>query len=469
VLNRTVILGAGESGVGAALLAKAKGYNVFVSDNGTISKPYKKILIENSITFEEEKHTQDLILNADEVIKSPGIPDKSPVIRKLLKEAIPVISEIEFAARFTNAKFIAITGSNGKTTTTLLTYHLCKQSGLNVGLAGNIGNSLSRQIYNDEMSHQPSYYIVELSSFQLDGIQDFKPHIAVLLNITPDHLDRYANFDNYIESKFRITKNMTEDDYLIYWAEDDIIAKELSERTIKPFKLPVSLKGASKNSKINLTAKTLKEDDILKKLSVLASLRLNKLVFRGAHNTINTMAAILAATLAGVDKSTIARSLKDFKNAPHRLEYVATINGIKFINDSKATNVDAVKYALDSLVEDDVQWTSGQHCGRKIVWIAGGVDKGNDYKRLNDLVKERVKAIVCLGNSNSKIHNAFNGHIKQIADTKNMEEAVNKAFKIAKKGFVVLLSPACASFDLFENYEDRGEQFKRAVARIVER
>ncbi|MBW8051408.1 MAG: UDP-N-acetylmuramoyl-L-alanine--D-glutamate ligase [Cytophagales bacterium] len=439
MLKRTVILGAGESGVGAALLAKAKGYNVFVSDNGTISKSYKKTLIENSITFEEEKHTEDLILNADEVIKSPGIPDKNPVIRKLLKKAIPVISEIEFAARFTNAKFIAITGSNGKTTTTLLIYHLCKQAGLNVGLAGNIGNSLSRQVYNDEMSHYPSYYIVELSSFQLDGIQDFKPDIAVLLNITPDHLDRYEhNFDNYIESKFRITKNMTEDDYLIYWAEDDIIAKEISERTIKPFKLPVSL-SAERIAPPTGGAK--------RAAPYPASWR--------GHTpyAINTMAAIQAATLAGVDKSTIARSLKDFKNAPHRLEYVATKYGIKFINDSKATNVDAVRYALDSLVE-------------KVVWIAGGVDKGNDYEQLNDLVKERVKAIVCLGNGNSKIHTAFNGHIKQIADTKNMEEAVNKAFKIAKKGFVVLLSPACASFDLFENYEDRGEQFKRAVARI---
>jgi len=471
MLYELVILGAGESGVGAAILAKAKGFNVFVSDNGTISKPYKEDLIINSIAFEEGRHTEDLILNAIQVIKSPGIPDDSPIIRKLLRDRIHVISEIEFASYFTNARFIAVTGSNGKTTTTLLIHYLCKQAGLNVCLAGNVGNSLCRQVYYEEVSHhplsinhQPSYYIVELSSFQLDGIRRFSPHIAVLLNITPDHLDRYDNhFDNYIDSKFRIIRRMVTNDYFIYWEKDDIIAKEISERKIKPFKLPVSLnkevlKGSyisDNNIIVNIGRYFLKFPPFHLPSSILP--------LQGKHNTINTMAAILAATLAGVDKSTIIRSLKGFKNAPHRLELVGTINGIKFINDSKATNVDAVWYALDSLPSLSRAKGRGQSQDlvEKIIWLAGGLDKGNNYGRINDLVKDKVKAIVCLGIDNSKIHAAFNGHVKQLVDTKNMEEAVKKAFKFAKSGDVILLSPACASFDLFKNYKDRGEQFKK--------
>lgn len=442
--HKLIILGAGESGVGAALLGKAKGYEVFVSDIGPIQDEYKRVLISNHIKFEEQNHDENYILSADLVVKSPGIPEKTPLIRKLKAKSIEVISEIEFASRFTKAKFIAVTGSNGKTTTSLLTYHLLKKLGMNVGLAGNIGASLARQVMDDTYE----YFVLELSSFQLDDMYTFKAHVAILLNITPDHLDRYEyNFQNYIDSKFRVIQNMDSSDYFICSADDEVIQKEIKKRKIDPKVLQISVKDVVDNGAYY-------RNEVLgvsvKGIGKVYTVPASEVPLKGKHNMVNAMAALLAATVLKQDEKDFADAIKDFKNASHRLEEAGTVNGVKFINDSKATNVDSVWYALDSFKEP-------------LVWIAGGVDKGNDYAAIEDLVKKKVKTLVCMGKDNSKLHQAFDHKVPRIIDTASMEEAVRQAFTEAKTGDVVLLSPACASFDLFRNYEDRGEQFKKEV------
>ncbi|WP_372639558.1 UDP-N-acetylmuramoyl-L-alanine--D-glutamate ligase [Ancylomarina sp.] len=440
-----VVLGAGESGVGAAILAKSKGFNVFVSDKGQITSNYSKILNEYEIPFEEGKHSEERIIEAIEVIKSPGIPDTAPLIKKLNSLNIPVISEIEFAGRYSDAKMICITGSNGKTTTTLLIYHMLKKAGINVGLAGNIGHSLARQVAENDYSH----YVVELSSFQLDGMQQFKADIAILMNITPDHLDRYDyKMENYIDSKFRIIQNQTENDAFIFCHDDEIIKKELKQISIQVQKHPFSIyeclpKGAS-----------LKDDDlIIKNEDINLNMKQKDLSLKGKHNTYNSMAAGIAGSILGIRKEVIRESLSDFKGVEHRLEKLTNVRGVEFINDSKATNINSTWYALESM--DD-----------ETVWIVGGVDKGNDYSELMDLVKDKVKAIVCLGVDNSKIHAAFDGVINSIVDADSMPDAVKKAFELADEEATVLLSPACASFDLFKNYEDRGNQFKDEVQKL---
>ena len=440
---RLVVLGGGESGVGTAILGKKKGYDVFVSDFGKIKENYKEVLTINGIAWEDEKHTEDLILNANVVMKSPGIPEKAPIVKKLIEKGIPVISEIEFAIQFTDATTVGITGSNGKTTTTLLTYHLLKQGGLNVGLAGNIGKSFAWQVAENKFD----IYVLELSSFQLDGIINYKPHIAILTNISPDHLDRY-NYDYslYINSKFRITKNQTEADYLIYDNEDEAIQNWLKNNKIKANKVPFSLTekpendgGFIEDNNINSTIK-----------NELFTMPINELALEGKHNIKNAMAATAVAQLLNIRKQTIRESLTNFQGVEHRLEKVLKIQGVQYINDSKATNVNSVFYALDSMTTPTV-------------WIVGGVDKGNDYDELMPLVREKVKAIVCLGVDNTKISNAFNNVVDVMVETTSMSEAVQLAQRLAEKGDSVLLSPACASFDLFENYEDRGKQFKQAV------
>ena len=443
---RLVILGGGESGVGTAILGKKKGYDVFVSDFGKIKENYKEVLTINKIAFEDEKHTEELILNADVVMKSPGIPEKSPIVKKLLEKNIPVISEIEFAAPFTTATTIGITGSNGKTTTTLLTYHLLKQGGLNVGLAGNIGKSFAWQV----AENKHDCYVLELSSFQLDGIVNYKPDIAVLLNISPDHLDRYNyDYNLYIDSKFRVTMNQTEDDYLIYDEDDEAITNWLANHKIKANKLPFSLtkkieEGGSitENNEININ---LNDENFI--------MPINKLALEGKHNVKNTMAATTVAQLMNIRKATIRESLTNFQGAEHRLEKVLKINNVQYINDSKATNVNATFFALDSM-------------NTPTVWIVGGVDKGNDYDEIMALVREKVKGIICLGVDNKKLADKFEGLVDMFVETTSMSEAVKIANKMAERGDTVLLSPACASFDLFENYEDRGRQFKQAVQNL---
>ncbi|WP_329805382.1 UDP-N-acetylmuramoyl-L-alanine--D-glutamate ligase [Flavobacterium facile] len=443
---RLVILGGGESGVGTAILGKKKGYDVFVSDFGKIKENYKEVLTINKIAWEDEKHTEELILNADVVMKSPGIPEKSPIVKKLLEKKIPVISEIEFAAPFTEATTIGITGSNGKTTTTLLTYHLLKQGGLNVGLAGNIGKSFAWQV----AENKHDCYVLELSSFQLDGIINYKPDIAVLLNISPDHLDRYNyDYNLYIDSKFRITMNQNEDDYLIYDEDDEAITNWLANNKIKANKLPFSLtkkieEGGSitENNEININ---LNDENFI--------MPINKLALEGKHNVKNTMAATTVAQLMNIRKATIRESLSNFQGAEHRLEKVLKINNVQYINDSKATNVNATFFALDSM-------------NTPTVWIVGGVDKGNDYDELMALVREKVKGIICLGVDNKKLADKFEGLVDMFVETTSMSEAVKIANKMAERGDTVLLSPACASFDLFENYEDRGKQFKQAVQNL---
>lgn len=440
---RLVVLGGGESGVGTAILGKKKGYDVFVSDFGKIKENYKEVLTINGIAWEDEKHTEELILNADVVMKSPGIPEKAPIVKKLIEKGIPVISEIEFAIQFTDATTVGITGSNGKTTTTLLTYHLLKQGGLNVGLAGNIGKSFAWQV----AENKHDIYVLELSSFQLDGIINYKPHIAIITNISPDHLDRY-NYDYslYINSKFRITKNQTEADYLIYDNEDDAIQNWLKNNKIKANKVPFSLVTKPENEggflEENNMNTTIKNDTF--------TMPINELALEGKHNIKNAMAATAVAQLLNIRKQTIRESLTNFQGAEHRLEKVLKIQGVQYINDSKATNVNSVFYALDSMTTPTV-------------WIVGGVDKGNDYDELMPLVREKVKAIVCLGVDNTKISNAFNNVVDVMVETTSMSEAVQIAQRLAEKGDSVLLSPACASFDLFENYEDRGKQFKQAI------
>ena len=440
---RLVVLGGGESGVGTAILGKKKGYDVFVSDFGKIKENYKEVLTINGIAWEDEKHTEELILNADVVMKSPGIPEKAPIVKKLIEKGVPVISEIEFAIQFTDATTVGITGSNGKTTTTLLTYHLLKQGGLNVGLAGNIGKSFAWQV----AENKHDIYVLELSSFQLDGIINYKPHIAILTNISPDHLDRYNyDYNLYIDSKFRITKNQTEADYLIYDNEDEAIQNWLNNNEIKANKVPFSLITKSENQGVFLEDNNI-NSTINKELFTMP---INELALEGKHNIKNAMAATAVAQLLNIRKQTIRESLTNFQGAEHRLEKVLKIQGVQYINDSKATNVNSVFYALDSMTTPTV-------------WIVGGVDKGNDYDELMPLVREKVKAIVCLGVDNTKIINAFNNVVDVMVETTSMNEAVQLAQRLAEKGDSVLLSPACASFDLFENYEDRGKQFKQAI------
>ncbi|OJV42901.1 MAG: UDP-N-acetylmuramoylalanine--D-glutamate ligase [Bacteroidales bacterium 36-12] len=441
-MKRIVVLGAGESGTGAAVLAKKQGFDVFVSDLSEIKSSYKIILNEYQIKWEEKQHSESNILNADEVIKSPGIPDKAPLMIKIEENNIPVISEIEFAWRFTDSKMICITGSNGKTTTTSLIYHVLKNAGLDVGLAGNIGNSLAMQVAVDP--HQ--YYVIELSSFQLDHMFEFKADIAILLNITPDHLDRYDyEFQKYIEAKFRIIRNQTENDAFIYWENDPVILKELSKRNIKSSIYPFAIDKSEKTKAFIQNEKLV--IDTLKSLFIMPT---SELALKGIHNTYNSMAAGLAASVLNVKKDTIRQSLLDFQGVEHRLEYVATVRNVKFINDSKATNVNSCWYALQSMKTP-------------VVLILGGTDKGNDYSEIDELVKEKVRAFVFLGVDNSALNSHFKDAKQQIEEAKSMEEAVNKAYNLAEEGDTVLLSPCCASFDLFENYEDRGRQFKMYV------
>ncbi len=439
---KIAVLGAGESGVGTAMLAKQKGYEVFVSDKGEISKKYKEVLLHNDIVFEEGKHTVEKIFDADVVMKSPGIPDKVQLVQELIAKGIPVISEIEFASKFTNATIVGITGSNGKTTTTLLTHHVLKRAKLDVGVAGNVGDSFAWQVAKGDHEN----YVLELSSFQLDGIEDFAPHIAVITNISPDHLDRYEyKYENYINSKFRITKNQTEDDYLIYDGDDEAIVTWLKNNKTKATLLPFSL-----NNKVEKGAYKENNNIIIQTNTNKFTMSIKALALQGSHNTKNAMASSMVSQLLNVRNETLRESLEDFESVEHRLEPVLKINGVHYINDSKATNVNATFYALDSMKSDTI-------------WIVGGVDKGNDYSDLLPLVHEKVKAIVCLGVDNKKIKEAFDNVVDFIIETQGAEEAVKVAYKLASKGDNVLLSPACASFDLFENYEDRGRQFKAAV------
>jgi UDP-N-acetylmuramoylalanine--D-glutamate ligase len=443
--NKLVILGAGESGVGAAYLAQQKGYDVFVSDFGAIDAHYKKQLQDWDIRFEENQHTEQEILNAVEVIKSPGIPDKAAVIKKLKEKGIPVISEIEFAGRYTKAKIIGITGSNGKTTTTSLTYHILKNAELNVGLAGNIGKSFAYQVATEKYD----YYVLELSSFMLDDMYQFKADIGVLLNITPDHLDRYDyKLENYAASKFRITQNQTANDYFIYCADDPETIKGIAARKFEAKQLPFSIK-----KKTDPGAHLEKDNIVINTLKEHFQMSINDLALQGKHNLYNSMAAGIVAKVLELSNPLIRESMASFKNIEHRLEFVAKISGISFINDSKATNVNSTWYALESMSSE-------------VVLILGGVDKGNDYNMLKDLVKQRVKAIVCLGKDNRRIHEAFDDSVEIIVNTFSAQEAAQVAYHLAKKGDTVLLSPACASFDLFKNYEDRGRQFKQAVKEL---
>lgn len=444
-MKRIVVLGAGESGSGAAVLAKLKGFDVFVSDLSGIADNYKELLNKYEIVWEEKQHTEELILNADEVIKSPGIPDKAPLMKKIVAAGIPVVSEIEFAGRFTDSKMICITGSNGKTTTTSLIYHILRNAGVDAGLAGNIGNSLALQVAIDPHP----VYVVELSSFQLDHMFEFKADVAVLLNITPDHLDRYDyDFQKYVDAKFRITQNQTEQDVFIYWEQDPVIRKELTKRKIESSLYPFAMdKGAKTKAFIR------DEYLIIKVLKDLLVMPANELSLKGIHNTCNSMAAGLAAAAAGVRKEFIRESLIDFKGVEHRLEYVATVRNVKFINDSKATNVNSCWYALQSMQTP-------------VVLILGGTDKGNDYSEIAALVKEKVCGMVFLGVDNTRLHEFFDGILNQTVDARSMEEAVNLAYNMARQGDTVLLSPCCASFDLFKNYEDRGRQFKQYVRNL---
>jgi UDP-N-acetylmuramoylalanine--D-glutamate ligase len=444
--ERVVILGAGESGTGAALLAKAKGMDVFVSDQGPIKDKYKTELSSNGIAFEENQHTEAKILNATLIIKSPGIPEKAPIIKAVKSAHIAIIDEIEFAYRYIGqAKVAAITGTNGKTTTTLLTYHLMKSAGLNVALGGNVGFSMARQVAENSFD----WFVLELSSFQLDGTDTFKPDIAILLNITPDHLDRYEyNMQNYVNSKFLIVENMEPQQNFIYYAEDPVISNELKTRAIVPQKISVSLKNDS-NGPVKFDGNKMSFNIIDKAFKISQE----ETTLKGPHNLINTMSAVSASLLAGVSVEKIKEGLKTFKNAPHRLEPVGVIKGVEFINDSKATNVDSVVYALGSY-------------NQPLVWIAGGVDKGNDYNLIKDEVKKKVKILICLGKDNEKLKKAFGGVVPQVMETQSVKELVRMALDAAKKGDVVLLSPACASFDLFKNYEDRGNQFREAVSQL---
>lgn len=465
-MKRIVILGAGESGVGAAVLAKKQGFEVFVSDFSEIKPQYRALLEENEIEFEEKTHEKALAIITSlksfedgeslpfgeirkdlglEVIKSPGISDKVPIVKKLIEKNIPVISEIEFAGRYTNAKMICITGSNGKTTTTMLIYHILKNAGLKVGLTGNVGQSLALQIANDPQD----YYVVELSSFQLDGMTRFKADIAILLNITPDHLDRYDyTFQNYVDSKFRITQNQTTDDAFIYWEGDPVIQAELAKRNIQSALYPFAIERSEK------TKAFIENDElVITTLKSIFTMPTSSLSLNGLHNTYNSMAAGLAASIADVKKEKIRESLEDFQGVEHRLEYVATVRNVRFVNDSKATNVNSCWYALQSM-------------STPVVLILGGTDKGNDYAEIEQLVDEKVRTLIFMGADNSALHGFFDGKNVRTIDVHSMQDAVQKAYEEARSGDTVLLSPCCASFDLFKNYEDRGQQFKKYVRNL---
>lgn len=445
MMKRIAIIGAGESGTGAALLAKVKGYDVFVSEHGTIKDSFKSELTTAGIEFEEGTHTLERILQAELIIKSPGVPDKAEIIQHCKAKGIEIIDEIEFGFRFLTGKVIAITGTNGKTTTTLLTYHLLKHAGVNVALAGNVGESLARKIAKS--THD--WYVIEISSYQLDGTRTFRPDIATLLNITPDHLDRYDyKLQNYVNSKFQLIDRMRFEDQFIVYNEDSLVGKELAKRSITPSLNFISLKGDT-SAKAFYDGSTMNFNIKGERFSIAQE----DTTLKGPHNLINTMAAITAACISGVQVEEIRRNLKTFKNAPHRLESVAMINEVEFINDSKATNVDSVIYALGSY-------------SSPLIWIAGGVDKGNDYDLIKDQVKEKVKTLICLGSDNKKLKNYFDGIVPNIMETQSVKELVRMALKAADEGDVVLLSPACASFDLFKNYMDRGDQFREAVLEL---
>lgn len=444
--KRIVILGAGESGVGAAMLAQKQGYDVFVSDFGPIADRYKTALQELNVSFEEQQHTDALILNATEVIKSPGIPSTAAIVKALVKSNIPVVSEIEFAKRYTKAKTVCITGSNGKSTTSLLTYHILKNAGLNVGLAGNIGQSFAAQVATADFD----WYVLEISSFMLDDMFEFKADIAVLLNITPDHLDRYDyKLENYAASKMRIIQNQTANDVFIYCADDEETQKALKVTKILAQQYPFSIHKKIENGAYladeNILINTPPKD--------LFTMSISELALQGKHNIYNSMASGIVAKVLELRNNTIRESMGNFKNIEHRLEFVAKISDVTYINDSKATNVNSTWYALESV-------------GTDVVLIMGGVDKGNDYAMLKDLVRSKVRAIVCLGKDNKRIHEAFEDDVEIIVNTFSANEAVQVAYHLAKKGNTVLLSPACASFDLFKNYEDRGNQFKAAVKEL---
>lgn len=443
--RKIVILGGGESGAGSAVLALKQGFDVFVSDKGEIKEKYREILNSHKIKWEEGNHTEEIILSADELIKSPGIPEDAPIIIKIREKGIRVISEIEFAGRYATGVKICITGSNGKTTVTNLIYHILKKAGKDVAMTGNVGNSFAMAVA--EKSYD--YYVIELSSFQLDGMFEFKADVAVLMNITPDHLDRYGyELQNYVDSKFRITQNQTKSDYLIYWDGDPIIRKELSKKPFGMTLLPFS------DEKQDGMAAYIKDNELIIDYPNKTNLMtIHELALKGRHNTYNSMAAALAGKVINIRKEVIRESLADFQGVEHRLEPVITVCGINFINDSKATNVNSAWYALECMETN-------------IVWIVGGVDKGNDYSELFPVVKKKVKAIVCMGKDNMKIVEAFRDKVPTIVETGSMEEAVRSSYYLAKKGDTVLLSPCCASFDLFKNYEDRGRQFKAAVRNL---
>ncbi len=444
-MSRIVVLGGGESGAGAAVLAKHKGFDVFLSDSSTIKPKYKDMLNAHGISWEEGGHTEADILNADEIIKSPGIPDKAPIIQKLKAKGTHIISEIEFAGRYTNSKMICITGSNGKTTTTMLTYHILKEAGVDVGLAGNVGNSLALQVAEDPHA----VYVIELSSFQLDNMYDFKADIAILLNITPDHLDRYNyEMQNYVDAKFRIIQNQTKEDAFIFWNDDPIIAREIARRHPKATLYPFAewhedgVKGYTDNRQI-----------VIETSNGILTMNQDLLALTGTHNLYNSLASGIASKVVDIHDDKIRASLSDFTGVEHRLEKVTRVRGVDYVNDSKATNVNSCWYALQSMTT-------------KLVLILGGTDKGNDYSEIEELVKQKVRALIFLGVDNKKLHDFFDGKVAKIEDARSMQEAVDRAYNLAEKGDTVLLSPCCASFDLFKNYEDRGDQFKACVRNL---
>lgn len=444
-MNKIIILGGGESGVGSAILAQAKGFDVFLSDNGPLQDKYKAELDQYGIPYEEKGHTEDLILAATEIIKSPGIPNYAPLVQKAVDKGIPILSEMEFAKRYTSAKMICITGSNGKTTTTSLIYHILKSAGLNVGLGGNIGRSFARQVAEDNFD----YYVLELSSFQLENMYDFKADIAILLNITPDHLDRYDhNMQKYIDAKMRIAQNQTEDDAFIFWEEDPVVSKEI-KKLISKGKQYTFAEHKAGNAIAYLEDNEIKINTPKSEFVMEQDL----LALEGTHNLYNSLASGITAKLLDITDENLRHSLSDFQGVEHRLEKVAKVRGIQFINDSKATNVNSCWYALQSMKT-------------KVVLILGGTDKGNDYTEIEQLVKDKARALVFLGVDNSKLHKFFDGKVEKIADTSSMKDAVKQSYSLAEEGDTVLLSPCCASFDLFKNYEDRGNQFKEYVRKL---
>ena len=449
--KRIVILGAGESGTGAAILALKQGFDVFVSDTGAIKERYRAMLSEAGIKYEEGRHTEALILSADEVIKSPGIPENAQILTLIREKNIKIVSEIEFAGRYAKGKKICITGSNGKTTVTNLIYHMLKKAGMNAALTGNVGNSFAMAVADNSFD----FYVIELSSFQLDGMYDFKADVAVLMNITPDHLDRYDyNFQNYIDSKFRITQNQTKSDCLIYWADDPVINAELAKKSKNvAYNVFTTLLPFSDQKCEGMAAYIFDNELIIDYPTKTRLMTIHELALKGRHNAYNSMAAALAGKTLNIRKEVIRESLADFQGVEHRLETVITVCGINFINDSKATNVNSAWYALECMETS-------------VVWIVGGIDKGNDYSELFPVVKKKVKAIVCLGKENKKIMDAFEDKVATVVEASSMEEAVRSSYYLASKGDTVLLSPACASFDLFQNYEDRGRQFKAAVRNL---